>query len=300
MITSSQFYLPITTHYLPIPYIRRMALFSLKNLENGEMSFLGHLEALRWHVFRSAIAVMTLALVFFFFKEFLFDGVLLAPKSPNFLTYRAMCSLSHRMNLGDDLCITVLPFSLISTDLSAQFTTHMWVAFISGFVVSFPYIIWELWRFIKPALTTKERKYARGIVFYTSFLFLSGVLFGYYVITPMTVNFLGGYQVSAQVSNTITLDSFISTVTTMTLISGIVFELPILVYFLTKIGILTAKFMRTYRRHAVVVILILAAVITPTSDATTLMMVAIPLYFLYEISIFVSAYVNRSKKEVVE
>jgi len=171
----------------------------------------------------------------------------------------------------------------------------MWVAFISGFVIAFPYIVWELWRFIKPALTTKERNYARGIVFYTSFLFLSGVLFGYYVITPMTVNFLGSYQVSTQVSNTITLDSFISTVTTMTLISGIVFELPILVYFLTKIGILTAKFMRTYRRHAVVVILIVAAVITPTSDATTLIMVALPLYFLYEISIFVSAYVNRGK-----
>jgi sec-independent protein translocase protein TatC len=171
----------------------------------------------------------------------------------------------------------------------------MWVAFIAGVVVSFPYVIWELWRFIKPALTAKEASYARGIVFYTSFLFLSGILFGYYVITPMTVNFLGSYQVSAQVSNTITLDSFISTVTTMTLISGIVFELPIIVYFLTKIGLITAQFMRTYRRHAVVVILIVAAVITPTSDATTLIMVAMPLYVLYEISIFVSAYVKRTK-----
>jgi sec-independent protein translocase protein TatC len=175
----------------------------------------------------------------------------------------------------------------------------MWVAFIAGFVVTFPYIVWELWRFIKPALTAKEKKYARGIVFYTSFLFISGVMFGYYVITPMTVNFLGGYQVSAQVSNTITLDSFISTVTTMTLISGIVFELPILVYFLTKVGILTSKFMRTYRRHAIVVILIVAAVITPTSDATTLLMVSLPLYVLYEISIFVSAYVNRGKTSSV-
>lgn len=259
------------------------------------MSFLGHLEALRWHLFRSALVVIVLAVVFFFFKEFLFDDVLLAPKNANFLTYRILCSISHNIGLGEDLCITVLPFSLISTDLSAQFTTHMWVAFISGFVVSFPYIIWELWRFIKPALTTTERKFANGIVFYTSFLFLTGVLFGYYVITPMTVNFLGSYQVSAQVSNTITLDSFISTVTTMTLIAGIVFELPMLVYFLTRIGILTPKFMREYRRHALVVILILSAVITPTSDVTTLMLVAIPLYVLYEISIFVSAYVIRGK-----
>ncbi len=272
-----------------------MALFSFNNNPNGEMSFLGHLEALRWHIFRATVVVMILALVLFFFKEFLFDGVLLAPKNPDFLTYRALCWASHRLNFGEDLCVTVIPFSLISTDISAQFTTHMWVAFIAGVVVGFPYLVWELWRFIKPALTIKEVSFARGIVFYTSFLFLTGILFGYYVITPMTVNFLGSYQVSAQVSNTITLDSFISTVTTMTLISGIVFELPILVYFLTKVGMITAKFMRTYRRHAVIVILIVAAVITPTSDATTLIMVSLPLYVLYEISIFVSAYVNRKK-----
>lgn len=272
-----------------------MSFFSKHFGGNGDMSFLDHLEALRWHLFRAVIAVITAALVLFFFKEFLFDGVLLAPKNPDFLTYRALCSIGIKMNLGEELCINVIPFSLISTDISAQFTTHMWVAFIGGVVLSFPYVVWEIWRFIKPALTAKEKTYARGIVFYTSFLFITGILFGYYVITPMTVNFLGSYQVSAQVSNTITLDSFISTVTTMTLISGIVFELPILVYFLTKIGMLTPKFMRTYRRHAVVIILIVAAVITPTSDATTLIMVALPLYVLYEISILVSAYVLREK-----
>ena len=275
-----------------------MAIFSKSNgSPEGEMSFLQHLEALRWHLVRAVSVVMTLALVLFFFKEFLFDGILLAPKNPNFLTYRALCYLSHKLSLGDDLCIQTIPFSLIATDISAQFTTHMWVAFIAGLVCGFPYVVWEIWRFIKPALHDKERRYARGIVFYTSFLFLTGVLFGYFVITPMTVNFLGSYQVSTEVKNMISLDSFISTVTTMTLISGIVFELPIVVYFLTKIGILTSGFMRTYRRHAVVVILIVAAVITPTSDATTLIMVALPLYFLYEISIYVSAYVTR-KKEV--
>jgi len=257
------------------------------------MSFLQHLEALRWHVVRSAAVVMTLALVLFFFKEFLFDGVLLAPKNPHFLTYRILCRLSQKFSLGEDLCITQSNFTLISTDLSAQFTTHMWVAFIAGLVVGFPYVVWELWRFIRPALRPQERMYATGLVFYTSFLFLTGILFGYYVITPMSVNFLGSYQVSAEVKNTITLDSFISMVTTMTLLTGIVFELPIVVYFLTRIGVLSPGFMRTYRRHAVVVILIVAAVITPTSDATTLMLVAIPLYVLYELSIFVSAYVKR-------
>ena len=274
-----------------------MGFFSDKFNSSGEMSFLGHLEALRWHLFRAVIAVMTMAIVLFFFKEFLFDGVLLAPKSPNFLTYKILCSIGNKLNLGDDFCITVIPFTLISTDISAQFTTHMWVAFIAGLVVSFPYVVWEIWRFIKPALSTKEKNYARGIVFYTSFLFMLGILFGYYIITPMTVNFLGNYQVSEQVKNTITLDSFISIVTTMTLITGIVFELPIVVYFLSKVGILTPTFMRTYRRHAVVAILILAAVITPTSDVTTLVMVALPLYVLYEISILVSAYVLKEKNK---
>jgi sec-independent protein translocase protein TatC len=263
---------------------------------SGEMTFLSHLEELRWHLFRSVIAVVVLATILFFFKEFLFDGILLAPKNPEFLTYRALCSLGIKLNLGEELCVTVINFSLISTSIAAQFTTHMWVSFIGGVVISFPYIAWEIWRFIKPALTTKERKYARGIVFYTSFLFITGILFGYYVITPMSVNFLGNYQVSEQVKNTIALDSFISIVTTMTLLSGIVFELPIVVYFMTKIGLLTPLFMRTYRRHSVVAILILSAVITPTSDVTTLLLVAIPLYILYEISILVSAYVIKNKK----
>jgi sec-independent protein translocase protein TatC len=272
-------------------------LFGNKNKANatGEMSFLGHLEALRWHLVRSVVVVMVLGVTLFCFKELLFDGILLAPKNPHFFTYRALCYLAQKFHLGDDLCVTQINFQLISTDISAQFTTHMWVAFIGGVVVAFPYIIWELWRFIKPALHANEQRYARGIVFYTSFLFIMGVLFGYYVITPMSVNFLGTYQVSTEVKNTITLDSFISIVTTMTLITGIVFELPIVVYFLTKIGILTPKFMRTYRRHAIVIILILAAVITPTSDATTLTLVFIPLYVLYEISIFVSAYVVSKK-----
>ncbi len=271
-------------------------LLGNKNSSTGEMSFLGHLEALRWHLVRSVTVVMVLAVTLFCFKEFLFDGILLAPKNPHFFTYRALCFLAHKFHLSDDLCVTQINFILISTDISAQFTTHMWVAFIGGVVVSFPYIIWELWRFIKPALHANEQRYAKGIVFYTSFLFLTGVLFGYYIITPMSVNFLGTYQVSEEVKNTITLDSFISIVTTMTVITGIVFELPIVVYFLTKIGILTPKFMRTYRRHAIVIILILAAVITPTSDATTLTLVFIPLYILYEISIFVSAYVVKKKE----
>jgi sec-independent protein translocase protein TatC len=272
-----------------------MALFLGRQTEGKEMSFLQHLEELRWHLVRSVLAITVIAVVAFLNKEFLFDGVLLAPKSPSFLTYRWLCLISHKLNLGDDLCVQNIPFSLISTDLSAQFTTHMWVAFVAGLIVASPYILWEAWRFIKPALYEKERNYAQGIVFYTSSLFIIGVLFGYYVITPMSVNFLGTYQVSPEVKNTITLDSFISTVTTLTLLTGLVFELPIVIYFLSKIGIMSPGFMRTYRKHAVVLILILAAFITPTSDATTMMMVAVPLYALYEISIIVSARVVRKR-----
>ena len=238
-------------------------LFGQKD-DGKEMSFLGHLEELRWHLVRSVSAITIIAIVLFFYKDFLFDDVLLAPKNPHFLTYRLLCYLSHRLNLGDSLCIQTMPFNLISIELSAQFTTHMWVAFIGGLIVASPYVLWETWLFIKPALYEKERRYARGIVFYTSGLFLTGVLFGYYVITPMSVNFLGSYQVSEEVKNTITLDSFISTVTTLSLLTGLVFELPIVIYFLTKIGIMSPKFMRTYRRHAIVVILIISAVITPT------------------------------------
>jgi len=259
------------------------------------MSFLDHLEALRWHIVRSVVVIMVAAIALFCYKEFLFDSVLLAPKNPNFLTYRALCHLSEYFNLGGDLCVTKIDFALISTDLSSQFTTHMWAAFVGGLIIGFPFLVYELWKFIKPALKEKEKRYARGIVFFTSFLFFTGVLFGYYVITPMSVNFLGTYQVSPDVRNTITLDSFISTVTTLTLITGIVFEMPIAIYFLSKLGIMSPSFMRKYRRHAVVIILIVAAIITPTSDATTLMLVAFPLWILYEISIFVSAYVTRKQ-----
>jgi len=274
-----------------------MALFSSRNKSDttGEMSFLDHLEALRWHIVRSVGVIVGVAIILFLNKEFLFDSVLLAPKNPSFPTYRALCKLAVYFNLGADLCVTKIDFALISTDLSSQFTTHMWSAFVGGLVVGFPYLVYEVWKFIRPALKDQEKKYARGVVFYTSFLFLAGVLFGYYIIAPMSINFLGTYQVSADVRNTITLDSFIGTVTTLTLMTGLVFEMPIAIYFLTKIGIMSPAFMRKYRRHAVVLILILAAIITPTSDATTLMLVAIPLWILYEISIFVSAYVTRNR-----
>lgn len=195
------------------------------------------------------------------------------------------------------MCIREIPFKLINTELSGQFTTHMWISFIGGLIVGFPYVLWELWRFIKPALHEKERKNTTGFVFFASLLFITGVLFSYYIIVPLTINFLGSYQVSADVDNMISMSSYISTVTTLTLATGIVFELPIVVYFLTKFGIMTPDFMRKYRRHALVVILIVAALITPSPDISSQLLVAIPLYILYEFSIFVSSYVVKKQQK---
>ena len=263
------------------------------------MSFLEHLEALRWHLMRAVIAVLTLAIILFFYREIVFDYFLFAPKHPDFWTYRMLCLLSDYLEMGDALCIKELPFELINTELSGQFTMHIWVSFVAGFILAAPYVLWEIWRFIKPALHEKERKYSKGVVFFSTLLFFAGVLFGYYVIVPLSINFLGSYQVSADVKNMIAMDSFVSTVTTITFASGIVFELPIVIYFLTQIGLMTPQFMRTYRKHAMVIILFVAAVITPSPDVTSQLLVAFPLYLLYELSIFVSMYVvKKAEKEL--
>ncbi|MBL7915976.1 MAG: twin-arginine translocase subunit TatC [Bacteroidia bacterium] len=271
-----------------------MSLLKSKD-PNTEMHFLDHLEALRWHLVRSAIAIVVLALVAFLNTEILFDQIILGAKNPDFLTYRVLCQLSERFNV--DMCIREVPFILINIDISGQFTTHIYTSFIAGFILGFPYLIWELWRFIKPALSKKELNYSRGIVFFSSLLFLSGVLFGYYIISPLSINFLGSYQISSMVANQITLSSFISTVTMLTLSSGVVFELPVVIYFLSKIGIVTPSFLRTYRRHAMVIILIIAALITPSPDISSQILVAIPLFILYEIGIGVSAMVLRNKEK---
>jgi len=260
-----------------------------------EMSFLQHLEALRWHLVRSAAAVIIIATVLFFYKEFVFGTVIFGPMHSDFFTYRALCKISHLIGLSDSLCMQSVSFQLINIDLSGQFTTHIWVSVIGGLILSSPYILWELWRFVRPALHEKERRYTSGVVFFASSLFMIGVLFSYYVIVPMTINFLGNYQVTPLVKNTISISSYISTVTILTFIMGIVFELPIVIYFLTKIGLLGPGFMRKNRKYAIVIILIVAAVITPSSDIPTLLLVSAPLYILYEASIFVSKYAEKKK-----
>tara|TARA_B100000674_G_scaffold87404_1_gene60525 strand:+ start:2091 stop:2891 length:801 start_codon:yes stop_codon:yes gene_type:complete len=266
----------------------------MKNKE--EMSFLDHLEILRWHLIRSGIAILLFSILAFIFKEIIFDVVLLAPKDPNFLTYRFLCNISQALGLGDALCIKESPFSLMNINMAGQFSAHLLTSFYAGFILAFPYVFWEIWRFVLPALKEKEAKVSRGIVFFSSLLFLTGVIFGYFVIAPLSINFLGSYQVSQTVANQISLTSFISTVTTISLANGIIFELPILVYFLTKIGLLTPQFMRTYRRHAMVITLILSAIITPP-DITSQILVSFPLIILYEISIQISKAIVKKNNQ---
>lgn len=265
------------------------------NNNPGEMSFLDHLEELRWHLIRSILSILVGAVLAFIFKDFVFDQIILAPRSPHFWTNRILCQMAQTYNMPS-LCINSTTFELISVKMSGQFSMHVTVSIIIGLIVAFPYVFWEFWRFVSPALHSKEKKYARGAVSVSSSLFLIGVVFGYYLIVPFTVAFLGSYTVSAEVSNKINLISYISTISSVVLASGIIFELPILAYFLTKIGLLTPSFMRKYRKHSIVVIFIVAAIITPP-DAVSQTLVALPLILLYEVSIFVSGSVIRRRNK---
>lgn len=260
--------------------------------DQAEMSFLQHLGVLRGHLIRSVIAVFIFTIMAFVNKAYLFDDLLLASKEPSFITYRALCVISEWFRLGDVLCITEQPFILMNVDMSGQFTMHLWVAFIAGVIIAFPYIIWELWRFIKPALHNQEARYTSAVVWVISFLFLLGICFGYYMIAPLSVNFLGTYQVSEMVSNQINLRSFISTVTTITFACGLIFQLPIVVYFLSKLGLLSPETMKHYRSHAIVGSLIVSAVITPP-DLSSQILVTLPLLILYELSIHISKFVAK-------
>ncbi|MCB9360711.1 MAG: twin-arginine translocase subunit TatC [Flavobacteriales bacterium] len=268
---------------------------SKETKNRADMSFLEHLEVLRWHLVRSSIAVLVFMIAIFSFKSFVFDEIILAQKNSNFWTYEMFCKISHWLGKGDTLCMDDISFSLINITMSGQFTMHLIVSLIGGLILGFPYILFEIWRFISPALENKERKYARGLVFAGSFLFAIGILFGYYLISPLSVQFLGNYKVSDLVENQISLSSFISTVTTITLACGLVFQLPLIIYFLAKVGLVTPEFLRKYRKHAIVVTLILSAIITPP-DVSSQVLMTVPLLILYEFSIFVAKRVVKNNK----
>jgi len=249
---------------------------------------------MRWHLLRSIAAIVILALVAFVFKEIVFDKIILAPKEPTFPTNRWLCRLGEILNLKR-ICINQHPFTLQTVKMAEQFSMHIIVSLVAGVVIAFPYIFWEFWRFIVPALYDKEKSTARGAVFFTSLLFVLGVLFGYYIICPLSVNFLGNYKVSETVVSSPTLRSYVSTINSVVLAAGLVFQLPILVYFLSKIGIVTPGFLKKYRRHALVIIVTLSAIITPP-DVFSQVLVALPLTLLYEIGIIISKRIVKERE----
>ena len=230
---------------------------------SNEMSFLDHLEELRWHLIRSTLAIVIIASVAFIAKDFIFDTILFGPKKIDFFTYELFCNLSKSLGQGNSLCIDEMPFRIQSRTMSGQFSAHLWTSLTAGFIIAFPYILFEFWRFISPGLHESERKNARGFIFIASILFFIGVLFGYYIVTPLSINFLGNYTVSSEVFNDFDLSSYISLLRASVLSSGLIFELPILMYFLTKVGLVTPNFLKTNRKFAIVIVLILSAVITP-------------------------------------
>ena len=259
---------------------------------HNEMSFLDHLEELRWHLIRSVAAVVIIGCVAFVFSGFIFDVIIFGPSKMDFPTYKFFCRAATFLGFESAFCADSLPFTIQSRKMAGQFSADIWTSIWAGFIIAFPYVLYEMWKFISPGLYEKERKNSRGFIFIASMLFFMGVLFGYYVVAPLSINFLGTYQVSEMVLNEIDLESYIGTLKAAVLACGVLFELPIIIYFLTKVGLITPEIMKKYRKIALVIVLILSAVITPP-DVASQIIVAIPVLVLYQISIYISKFVLK-------
>jgi sec-independent protein translocase protein TatC len=262
-----------------------------------EMSFLDHLEALRWHIVRSVIAWLAAAVTIFIFIDWIFDNIIYAPARENFITYPLLCNLGHTLHLGDALCMPPVKIPLLINTIGGSFTAAINICLMGGLIISFPFIFGELWKFIKPALSNKELKYARGSLVSVSLCFFAGGAFGYYLLAPFTFNFLATFKLGTMGAQTYlpSLEDYIDTLVNIILGCGLAFELPVLAFVLSKLGIITPALLKTYRKYAYIIILIVSAVITPSPDWTSQMIVGIPLLILYELSIHISAKVERQK-----
>lgn len=278
-----------------------MALLDFINKRNkdpkAEMSFVDHLEDLRWHVIRSVVAVAIGAIVIFIYSDFVVDEILFAPTRTDFVSARWLCNLGHSIGIGETLCFKPVETKFLETRMTGQFIASFTLAFIGGFIVAFPYIFWEFWKFVRPALSPKEIRKTRGVIFWVSILFFSGVLFGYYILTPFMVNFYFNYKLSEQIQIMPTFSDYLENLIYTTAGVGVLFQMPLLVMVLAKIGFVTAKFLKKYRRHAFVVILVAAAIITPSTDPFSLTIVTIPLYLLFEASIIIASRINRQQEK---
>jgi sec-independent protein translocase protein TatC len=263
--------------------------------EKAEMSFIEHLEVLRGHLFRSALAIAVGAIVFIIYNTFFVRDVLMGPTHASFPTYKWLCKLGHAIGLGDNMCMKDIGLKMQSTSVSGQFSMYFTLIFVGGIIVAFPYIFWEFWRFIKPALTKKELSKTRGVIFWVSFLFFLGITFGYFVIAPYTVNFFANFQLDENIENRWTITSYIDTLVPLILGTGLAFQLPLVMFFLAKVGLMSPVFLRRNRKYAIVIILILAGIITPP-DVISQIICTIPLLLLYEISIWLTAKVQKEKE----
>ncbi|HUH25658.1 MAG TPA: twin-arginine translocase subunit TatC [Flavobacterium sp.] len=265
---------------------------------NKEMSFLGHLEELRWLLVRSSIAILIASVVAVVFNGFIFDVIIFGPKNGDFITYQFFCEIAQKYDLDQSFCIKELPFVIQNRTMDGQLSVMIWTCLTAGFMLAFPFILWEFWKFISPALYQKERKHAKSFLLVSSVLFFLGIAFGYFILVPLSINFLSNFTISAIIENQIDINSYINLVKNTSLATGLVFELPIIIFFLTYLGLITDSFLREYRRYAYVLILIVAAVVTPP-DVISQMIVSIPLIILYEGSILVARVITKRnlKKE---
>jgi sec-independent protein translocase protein TatC len=263
--------------------------------EKAEMSFVEHLEILRGHLFRSVLAIAVGAVVFIVYNDFFVKNVLMGPTHADFPTYRWLCKFGHSIGLGDKMCMKDIGLKMQSTSVSGQFSMYFTLIFVGGIIVAFPYIFWEFWRFVKPALTKKELSKTRGVIFWVSLLFFLGIMFGYFIIAPYTVNFFANFHLDENIENIWTITSYIDTLVPLILGTGLAFQLPLVMYFLAKVGLMSPGFLRRNRKYAIVVILVLAGIITPP-DVISQVICTIPLMVLYEISIWLTAKVQKEKE----
>jgi len=262
----------------------------------NEMSFLDHLEDLRWHLIKATSAIMIVATIAFIFSRSIFKFIIFAPIEMSFPTYKFLCNAAQFINVDTTFCGESLPMIIQNRTMAGQFSADIWTSILAGFIIAFPYVIYQFWKFISPGMRINERKHSRGFIVISSFLFFLGVLFGYYIVTPLSMNFLANYSISDVVDNQIDISSYIALVRSAALASGLVFELPIIIYFLTKIGLVTPEFLKKYRKYALIIVLILSAIITPP-DIASQIIVAIPILILYQVSIYISKVVIRNQKK---
>ena len=267
---------------------------------DDEMTFFEHIDALRPHLVRGAVVTILLVLVVFLAKGFIIDTILFGPQSTDFPTNRFLCYIGHKLGI-EELCIGQLKFNMINTSMAGQFNLHMKVSMVGAIVLGVPYLLMEIWAFVRPALTPFERRKSRMFVFYVSLCFFAGLLFGYYLIAPLTINFFNGYHASKYITNMIDVNSYLSTVLGVSLASAAIFQLPLLIYFLARMEVISSSFMKKYRKHAIVLLLVFSAIITPP-DLFSQVLVALPLYGLYEFSIWLAKRVElrRAKEEAEE